>query len=100
MTLNENNWVAKYIDWFCIDYLDCLKNVEKRLLSHIHKDSSNCVINVGKKWTLQMLIPQSLVLVLKLNPINTVSLNAVFSIPQNQCYLGPPCTFLLWKLFG
>ena len=28
VTLNENNWVAKYIDWFCVYYLDCLKNVE------------------------------------------------------------------------
>ena len=25
MTVNENNWVAKYIDWFCFYYLDCLK---------------------------------------------------------------------------
>ena len=51
----------------------------------------SCIINVGKKWTLQMLIPQYLVLVLKLTPINTVSLNTVFSIPQNQCYLGNTC---------
>ena len=46
--------------------------------------------DVGKKWTLQMLIPRYLVLVLKLSPIYTVSLNTVFSIPQNQCYLGTP----------
>ena len=38
-----------------------------------------------------MLIPQYLVLVLKLTPINTVSLNTIFSIPQNQCYPGNPC---------
>ena len=41
-----------------------------------------------------MLIPQFLVLVLKLSPIYTVSLNTVFSIPQNQCYLGTPCISL------
>ena len=35
-----------------------------------------------------MLIPQYQVLVLKLSPIYTVSLNTVFSIPQNQCYPG------------
>ena len=40
----------------------------------------NYVINIGKKWTLQMLIPQYPVLVLKLSPIHTVSLNTVFSI--------------------
>ena len=28
VTLNENNWVTKCIDWFCVFYLDCLKNVE------------------------------------------------------------------------
>ena len=39
-----------------------------------------------------MLIPQYPVLVLKLSPIYTVSLSTVFSIPQNQCYLGTPCT--------
>ena len=47
------------------------------------------------KWGLckmQMLIPQYKVLVLKLSPIYTVSLNTVFSIPQNQCYPGTPCT--------
>ena len=38
-----------------------------------------------------MLIPQYQVLVLKLSPIYTVSLNTEFSIPQNQCYLGTPC---------
>ena len=43
-----------------------------------------------------MLIPQYQVLVLKLSPIYTVSLNMVFSIPQNQCYLGTPC--LKWCL--
>ena len=57
MTLNENNWIAK-----------------------------NRVINVGKKWTLQMLLPQSPVLVLKLSPTYMVSLNTIFLIPQNQCY--------------
>ena len=44
-----------------------------------------------------MLIPQYLVLVLKLTPINMVSLNTVFSIPQNQCYLGTSCTLFLKK---
>ena len=39
-----------------------------------------------------MLIPQYPVLVLKLSPIYTVSLNTVFSIPQNQCYPGTSCT--------
>ena len=39
-----------------------------------------------------MLIPQYQVLVLKLSPIYTVSLNTVFSIPQNQCYPGIPST--------
>ena len=39
-----------------------------------------------------MLIPQYQVLVLKLSPIYLVSLNMVFSIPQNQCYPGTPCT--------
>ena len=38
-----------------------------------------------------MLIPQYQVLVLKLSPIYRVSLNTVFSIPQNQCYPGTPC---------
>ena len=41
-----------------------------------------------------MLIPQYQVLVLKLSPIYTVSLNTVFSIPQNQCYPGTPCTYI------
>ena len=41
-----------------------------------------------------MLIPQYQVLVLKLSPIYTVSLNTVFSIPQNQCYPGTPCTLI------
>ena len=43
-----------------------------------------------------MLIPQYQVLVLKLSPIYTVSLNTVFSIPQNQCYPGTPC---IWSWF-
>ena len=38
-----------------------------------------------------MSIPQFLVLVLKLTPINTVSLNTVFLNPQNQCYPGNTC---------
>ena len=42
-----------------------------------------------------MLIPQYLVLVLKLTPINTVSLNRVFLIPQNQCYPGNTCTLIV-----
>jgi hypothetical protein len=37
-----------------------------------------------------MLIPQYQVLVLKLSPIYTVSLNTVFSIHQNQYYQGTP----------
>jgi hypothetical protein len=41
-----------------------------------------------------MLIPQYQVLVLKLSPIYTVSLNTVFSIPQNQCYPGTPCIWI------
>ena len=56
---------------------------------------SNCknyVINVGKKWTLQISILQYLVLVLKLTLINKVSLITVFLIPQNQCYPRIPCT--------
>ena len=44
-----------------------------------------------------MLIPQYQVLVLKLSPIYTVSLNTVFSIPQNQCYPGTPCTYFLFQ---
>ena len=40
-----------------------------------------------------MLIPKYQVLVLKLSPIYTVSLNMVFLIPQNQCYLGNACTW-------
>ena len=32
MTLYENNWVKKYIDWFCFYYLDCFKSEELRLL--------------------------------------------------------------------
>ena len=42
-----------------------------------------------------MLIPQYQVLVLKLSPIYTVSLNTVFSIPQNQCYPGTPCNIII-----
>ena len=38
-----------------------------------------------------MLIPPYSVLVLKLSTIYMVSLNTVFSIPQNQCYQGTPC---------
>ena len=54
-----------------------------------------------------MLIPQYQVLVLKWSPIYMVSLNTVFSIPQNQCYPGTPCIsgsgfpgflFTLWRL--
>ena len=60
--------------------LDSLK--EGRLLIHI---------DVLKNWTLQMLIPQYLVLVLKLSPIYTATFNTVFLIPQNQCYPGTPC---------
>ena len=60
VTHNENNLVAKYIGWFC--FLDCLKNVECRLLSRMIKFLSysckNCVVNVRKKWTLQIVIPQ------------------------------------------
>ena len=56
----------------------------------------NYVINVGKKWSLQISIPQYQVLVLTLSPIYTVSFNTVFSIPQNQCYPGTPCT----SIFG
>ena len=45
-----------------------------------------------------MLIPQYQVLVLKLFPIYTVSLNMVFSIPQNQCYPGTPCIVFIMML--
>ena len=45
-----------------------------------------------------MLIPQYQVLVLKLSPIYTVSLNTVFSIPQNQCYPGTPCSTKYYHL--
>ena len=45
-----------------------------------------------------MLIPQYQVLVLKLSPIYTVSLNTVFSIPQNQCYPGTPCTMFTYLI--
>ena len=45
-------------------------------------------------WTLQMSILQYLVLVIKLTPINTVSLKTVFLIPQNQCYLGNTCILI------
>ena len=38
-----------------------------------------------------MLIPQYQVLALKLSSIYTVSLNMLFSIPQNQRYPGTPC---------
>ena len=39
-----------------------------------------------------MLTPQYQVLVQKLSPIYSVSLNMVFSIPQNQCYPGTSCS--------
>ena len=42
-----------------------------------------------------MLFPQYQVLVLKLSQIYTVSLNTVFSIPQNHCYPGTPCNLTL-----
>ena len=45
---------------------------------------------MGKKWTLQILIPQFPVLILKLSPIYKVSLNTVFSIPQISVIRGPP----------
>ena len=70
--LNEDFWV-----------------ILKKFLSSSCKD---CTINVGKNWTLQTLITQYLVLVLKFSPVYIVSLNTVFSIPQNQCYFGTPCT--------
>ena len=46
-----------------------------------------------------MSIPQYQVLVLKLSPIYMVSLNTVFSIPQNQCYPGTPCTWIQLEKF-
>ena len=52
---------------------------------------------LAKNGTLQMSIPQYLILILQLTPINTVSLNTVFSIPQNQCYPGNTCTRLDYK---
>ena len=61
------------------------------LITFLNSSCKNCVVNVGKKWTFQMLIPQYLVLVLKLFPIYTVSLNTVFLILQNRCYMGTPC---------
>ena len=66
MTLNENNWVAKY-------------------------SFKDFAINAGKKQTLQILIPQYLILVLKLYPIYMVSLKTVFLIFQNQCYPRNSC---------
>jgi hypothetical protein len=42
---------------------------------------------------LEYLVYITLVLVLKLTPINTVSLNKVFLIPQNQCYPGNTCKY-------
>ena len=65
------------------------------LIKILSSSCKNCLINVGKKWTLQMSIPQYLVLVLKLTPINTVSLNTVFLNPQNQCYPGNTCTWYI-----
>ena len=53
----------------------------------VNSSCNNCVVNIGKKWTFEMLIPHS---TLKLFPIYAVSLNTVFSIPQNQCYPGTP----------
>ena len=61
------------------------------MITILSSSCKNCMINVGKKWTWRMSIPQYMVLVLKLTPINTVSLNTVFWIPQNQCYPGNPC---------
>ena len=46
-----------------------------------------------------MLILQYPVLLLKLSPIYTVSLNMVCSIPQNRCYPGlprTPCILTIW----
>ena len=60
----------------------------------------NCVINIGKKWILKMLIPQYLFLLLKLTQINTVSLNTVFLIPQNQCYPGTSCSPFICKIYS
>ena len=93
VTLNENNWVAKNIRLFCVYYLDCLKNYWMKIVKSYcwSSSSKNCVINVGKRWTLQMLISQYLVLVLKLSLIYTVSLNTVFLNPQNQYYPGNAC---------
>ena len=51
-----------------------------------------------KKWTLQMLISQYLILVLKLSPIYTVSLNRVFLISKNQCYPGTSCSYKYCKV--
>ena len=59
--------------------LDSLK--EGRLLIHI---------DVLKNWTLQMLIPQYLVLVLKLSPIYTATFNTVFLIPKINVIQGLP----------
>ena len=64
------------------------------MIKFLSSSCKNCVINVGK-WTLQMLIPQYLVLVLKLSPIYMVSINTVFLIPQNQCYPGTSCIMTL-----
>ena len=74
------------------------------LIKVLSSSCKNCVINVGKKWTSQMSIPQYLVQVLKLTSNNTVSLNMVFSIPQNQCYSGNTCTtgvksLLSWDIY-
>ena len=55
------------------------------LMKFLNSSCKNCVINVSKKWTLQMLIPQFPVLVLKWSSIYTVSLNTVhiFDSPKS-----------------
>jgi hypothetical protein len=60
------------------------------LIKVLNSSCKDCVVNIGKKWILQKLIPQKPVLVLKLSPIYTVSLNKVVLIPQNQRYPGDP----------
>ena len=65
-----------------------------KIIKFLSSSYKNCVINSGKKWTLQMLIPQYPVLVLKLSPIYTVSLNKVFFNLKNRCYPGTPCIII------
>ena len=60
------------------------------MIKFLSSSCKNCVLNVGKKWTLQISIPQYPVLVLKLSPIYTVLLNTVILIPHNQCSPGTP----------